>query len=238
MVNDAFLLDEAMRGGWGRARGELIEQVMMKVCPFDGRILDVGCGTGVNTLRLLPFGTVWAIEPVEELVSLARSNGLVVERGSAEKYPLKLRKDFGVITMFDVLEHCENDVEALREARRHLASDGKVFLTVPGLASLYSDFDVGWEHYRRYSQRQLSFVAGRAGFKVVHMSGWNYLLWPVSWLLRFVVRYDDVKAASGVGGKVLCGVLRVENWLRKHGFFGRWGLSIVCVLEKDGRVLL
>jgi len=99
---------------------------------------------------------------------------------------------------------------------------------------LYSDFDVGWEHYRRYSQRQLGFVAGVAGFKVVHMSGWNCLLWPVSWLLRFVVRYDDVKAASGVGGKVLCGVLRVENWLRKKGIFGRWGLSIVCVLEKGG----
>ena len=78
--------------------------------------------------------------------------------------------------MFDVLEHIEDDVDALVRLGQMLAPGGKVYLTVPSHKWLWSSADVQAGHYRRYTRKQLSDVLTRAGFDVEFAS---YFFWPL-----------------------------------------------------------
>ena len=60
----------------------------------------------------------------------------------------------------------EDDVGALRSVHRILASDGRLFLTVPAHSALWSNEDVYVGHYRRYGKRSVSSVLHEAGFEV------------------------------------------------------------------------
>jgi len=59
---------------------------------------------------------------------------------------------FDAITMFDVIEHIEDDAFALKKCRKALISDGIIFITVPAFELLWSRIDTESGHKRRYSK--------------------------------------------------------------------------------------
>jgi predicted SAM-dependent methyltransferase len=81
---------------------------------------------------------------------------------SIKEIPVQL--DF--IFLIDVLEHLENDEEFLRSFFNKLNPGGKLFLYVPAGKKLFSDFDKGLGHFRRYSKNELRDKVVKAGFKV------------------------------------------------------------------------
>src|SRR5207249_11529795 len=117
------------------------------------RILDIGCGTGGMVPLLSAFGRVTAIDPAEAAI-----------RYSREKYGRKaefLQVDFpreappageyDLVTLFDVLEHLDDDREALRKAVSLLHREGRMVLTVPAHRFLWSPHDEINRHRRRYA---------------------------------------------------------------------------------------
>jgi SAM-dependent methyltransferase len=66
----------------------------------------------------------------------------------------------------NVLEHIDNDVEALNEIRKKLKSGGKLAIYVPALPFLYSGLDKKVGHYRRYTRRELIKKVTESGFTV------------------------------------------------------------------------
>lgn len=95
------------------------------------RILDIGCGVGAFVQRLGEFsdrivGTDIDRESVVRGVEQSPNLGLAV----GEHMPFK-NGSFDVILLHEVLEHVNNDVETLREARRLLAPGGCVVVFCP-----------------------------------------------------------------------------------------------------------
>ena len=157
------------------------------------RILDIGCGVGAFVRRLGEFsdrvyGTDIDLESVrrgsEALPNLALALG--------EHMPFKTGT-FDVILLHEVLEHVDNDIETLREARRLLAPGGRIIVFCPnrlypfethgifvGKRYVFGNVPlVNWlpdavrnrlvPHARTYSRKRLCRVYRRAGLKpLVH----------------------------------------------------------------------
>jgi SAM-dependent methyltransferase len=102
-----------------------------------GRILDVGCGTGLFLAVARRRGwKVFGVDACEEATRHARERfGLEVWQGEFTDLPDEGVR-FDAITGWDVLEHARRPVELLRAARRRLAPGGVVGLSTPNQRSI------------------------------------------------------------------------------------------------------
>ncbi|MGE5341642.1 MAG: class I SAM-dependent methyltransferase [Candidatus Omnitrophota bacterium] len=98
------------------------------------RILDIGCGTGVNSLELTKRGfECVGIEPHEPYVAEARKH--------IEAYPMRAEKldfpdkSFDTAIMIEVLEHVDDPHAALAEVVR--VTRKNFILSVPNLTPLH-----------------------------------------------------------------------------------------------------
>jgi len=77
--------------------------------------------------------------------------------------PATARGQHSCVVAFNVLEHIQDDVDALRSAARLLRPGGTVVLIVPAFPSAMSRFDRSVGHVRRYRRTPLSTVLTQAG---------------------------------------------------------------------------
>ncbi len=201
------------------------------------RILEVGCGTG-NVLRVLtaacPGAQVVGLEVFAEGLALARSRTTAaLVRGRVEAMPFT--SPFDVIGMFDVLEHIPDDRGALTAIRQQLGPGGRVLLTVPAHAWLWSEFDVASGHVRRYSVASLEHVCRQSGLRIAHMTQFMAPLVPLAWVSRRLRRRHGTDAVSSelnisrVANAMLLSVLGLERRLLARGWRLPTGTSIGAV---------
>ena len=114
---------------WALARLECL-------IPEKGRILDVGCGTGVflNIAR----NNGWKVTGIEcstIAVEYARHNfGFDIKEGMIEKIEIPVGV-FEAITLWDVIEHFRNPVEVLSKLSWSLAPNGIILIFTPNSKS-------------------------------------------------------------------------------------------------------
>ncbi|MEE2674743.1 MAG: class I SAM-dependent methyltransferase [Myxococcota bacterium] len=154
-----------------------------------GRLLDVGCGTGLflSAARRRgwePFG----IDDSEEATQYARDHfGLDVWVGDFKDFHAAGRR-FDVISGWDILEHARKPLEVLEAMRTCLAPSGVVALSTPnqrnildlvagGLYRLTGGRATGYlekfyieQHFLYYTPKTLAAALERAGFEVARMA--------------------------------------------------------------------
>jgi len=143
-----------------------------------GRLLDVGCGTGIFLDTMRRHG--WQVQGVELNARAAQYSrdrlGLDVFAGPLEQahYP---DDTFDVVTLWDVLEHLPSPSAALQTFRRILKPDGLLVLRVPNAGSLdarlFGRYWAGWDlprHYFAYKQQSARRLLDQSGFKVLKVS--------------------------------------------------------------------
>lgn len=148
-------------------------------------ILEVGAGHGTFTGSFADIAAVHAVEPGGHASAVlaqrfADDARVTVTAGVVEDLPEA--PAFGSAVMINVLEHIEDDVEALRQIRSRLLPSGRIAIWVPAFQLLYSDFDRKLGHHRRYRKAGLRTVVESAGFNVDDI---RYVNAPgfFSWLL-------------------------------------------------------
>ena len=174
---------------WFRARRRILNQAIGRMSlPPNPRIADIGCGTGGNLPMLSRHGYVTGVEASPRAATLARdATGLAVLTASAEATGLP-DEAFQLVTMFDVLEHLEDERPALREVTRILAPGGHFLFTVPAFMMLWSGHDEALHHHRRYRRSQLRKLIEDAGLSVDWLSYYNTSLFPPVAALRLARR--------------------------------------------------
>lgn len=102
-----------------------------------GRLLDVGCGSGAFLAHAEAEGFVGeGIEVSAEAARVAVDQfGSTVHVGKLENAGLP-ENSYDVITMIDFLEHVPNPHDLLREARRALTPEGILLVALPNFRSL------------------------------------------------------------------------------------------------------
>lgn len=149
-------------------------QNIQKYHPKPGRVLDIGCSTGI-LLQLLKDRNweVWGVEPSQS-GEVARRRGIKTVRQHFERAGLP--KDyFDAIILNHTLEHLENPVIILQKVRKLLKKGGEVFVDVPNFGSLSSrimgrrwGYLTPGEHRWHFTPKTLKGVFRKANLKVIH----------------------------------------------------------------------
>jgi SAM-dependent methyltransferase len=141
------------------------------------RALDVGCGTGSFAPVLRGFCD--EVHGVDLLPPPALpGTGGPLARASAEHLPFA-DQTFDLVSLFDVLEHLDDDKQALIEAFRVLRPGGLLVASVPAYGWLYANNDRIAGHRRRYARRGLRLLAARAKLRVERLTHVNVALFPL-----------------------------------------------------------
>jgi SAM-dependent methyltransferase len=126
------------------------------------RMLDIGAGIGTFVAQLAPTcELVVAVEPdaTDADVLRRRFEGdakvRVEERDAISIAAADLGGPFDAAICFNVLEHIEDDVGALRAIASQLAPGGRLCLLVPAHPALYGTTDRNVGHVRRYDRATL-----------------------------------------------------------------------------------
>jgi SAM-dependent methyltransferase len=112
-------------------------RLIQEVIPLPGRLLDIGCGYGFFLEEMARLG--WQVEGSEISVTGIRYAREKLELNVSDR-PLP-RPDwqdncYDVITLFYVIEHLQNPLVVLREARRLLRPGGLLLLRWPHTAPI------------------------------------------------------------------------------------------------------
>ena len=103
--------------------------------PASGKVLDFGAGSGQFAAPLKQLGMdLTALEPDQLLQQRLRAQGLHAV-GSIEEVP---DGSLDFIYTLNVLEHIEDDAQALRQLYAKLAPGGRLLVYVPAFPLLYT----------------------------------------------------------------------------------------------------
>jgi len=155
--------------------------------PYLGEhVLEIGAGIGNLTANLAPRQVYWAsdINPqyLDRLRKLEQTRPYLrvqyTDAAAGATYP---EDHFDTVICLNVVEHLEDDVNALRNIRGSLRKDGRAIVLVPNGPGLYGSLDRVLGHYRRYTRKQLQDVCERAGFRVEKVLKFNRIGAPGWW---------------------------------------------------------
>lgn len=149
--------------------------VVLSIRKPPGRILDVGCATGIFVARAAEAGfdatgmdaSGWATERAR-----ARAPSARFKTGTLDSVTFEPRS-FDVITLWDVLEHVDSPKQVLAKVRQWLKPGGSVCLSMPNADSLVARaMGRHWvlllrEHLWYFSPDTIGRLLSESGFQVV-----------------------------------------------------------------------
>jgi 2-polyprenyl-3-methyl-5-hydroxy-6-metoxy-1,4-benzoquinol methylase len=161
---------------------------ILKKYARNGRLLDVGCSTGLFLDRAARAGhEVEGVEFSSESAAFARSQfGLTVSEGDVRASPAG---PWDIVTMFDVIEHVPDPSGDMRSVADLLAPGGLFLLSTPDIDGLFPRLSYllaerldYWphpeppHHLTQFSKRTLAAMLERNGFEVVGVHDTNMAL--------------------------------------------------------------
>ncbi|HEY76441.1 MAG TPA: class I SAM-dependent methyltransferase [Thermoflexia bacterium] len=159
---------------WDRRYGILKRRRSIERLQPKGRLLDVGCATGIflHEMQLAGWEVV-GIEPDPAAAGYAQQRfGLDVRVGRLGQVGLP-SASFDVITLWDVLEHLHTPWADLREIHRLLVDGGLLVIRIPNLESpearWFGPLWLGWDlprHLYLFPRRALAAALSELGFTV------------------------------------------------------------------------
>lgn len=229
------------RHWWFRARRQIVLRLIDRYRKQKGtaRVLDVGCGTGATLKALAAYGTLTGLDKNAKAVEYSKKRvpeAKVIQGSFPGGVP---GKQFDIITILDVLEHLDEDQEALGKLAQHLAAEGITIITVPAYAFLWTGHDDMNEHKRRYTLPELKEKALGAGLTIRKISYYNtFLFFPIA-AAKIMRRLLNRRTTAHFGAvpppafinAPLQAIFSLEKHFLPHMNFP-FGISIIAVASK------
>lgn len=204
-----FYLGKIFAKVWGGSLDRLLSSVMFLPFKKNGRVLDVGCGSGGLLYDLRSFGWVpegldWdpAAEAMASKLNVPFRQGALWDQGYPDHF-------FDAVTMKHVIEHEYDPGKLLRECFRVLKPGGLLSLLTPNTKSLgHAMFGPNWRglepprHVQIFSQKALEGLITKCGFTVLRS-------WTSARCARFMWKQSLRLREGKTSGKMS----RVREWL-------------------------
>ncbi len=208
------------------------------------QIIDCGAGTGRNLDWLSRFGAAVGVELTPLAISVGRSKGRRLVRGTVTALPFP-SESAGLVTSFDVL-YClddESERRALQEMWRVLTPGGLALINAAALDILRGSHSTLTHEVRRYTKARLRSRLESAGFRVERLTYTNMTLFPPALAIRGVERLtgraaepseQDLSVPPAPVNTLLDICLNIESmWLSKLNL--PIGTSVMALARKPAR---
>ena len=188
--------------------------IIQEYKPFiKGKVLEIGSGIGTFSTYLLELQIekLVCLEPSSKLVTALKhkldviNNGIHVEvfHQTLEQFQINNSERFDTIICVNVLEHIDNDYQAMIIMNNLLKKHGKLCLFVPAIPYLYGTLDLSFGHYRRYFKKQIRALLMNSGFeiqKIKYFHAVGIITWMLmckvfklkTWNIQAVKIYDQI----------------------------------------------
>lgn len=206
-------------------------EVLRKFLKNSFRILDVGCGVGTIDFLLAKEGKkVVGIDVSKNAINICKKNSKFLKVDQNTTFikdnflqTKKIKGKFDSILCFEVLEHLNNEILALKKFKQLLNKNGILIISVPSSNSiLYKSevlkkFDKEVGHLRRYTP-ELIFNLINKNFKVIKMikveSPIRNILFiskKLRWIVAFLNHFGPVSVLFNFMDKLICHILGESN---------------------------
>lgn len=245
-------LDLTERSGassfWVRSRNRLFKRIVYDNLVPTGKtkFLEIGCATGgfiqqivenenleITGSEIYLKGLLYAKKnlPNVAFIQFDVTQGLIGE-------------EFDLIVAFDVLEHIENDVAAIKNINKMLHKGGGLIITVPQHKFLWSKLDEILKHKRRYSRRELVTKLQENGFDIRYVTSFLFILFPLMLISRmfdkgrYQSQSDEVALEKRVKFSnalnwIFDRFMRIDEVLIRLGIALPFGGTLVIVARKS-----
>jgi SAM-dependent methyltransferase len=239
------LFDVEREHYWFATRREVVRDVLRDAVPdlAQRSLFDIGCGSGGLLAFLAESGVrlAGACDVYPESLALVRRSVttplVLVDEG---RFP-PLGTGQALLSMFDVLEHIDDDAGTLLHLFDRLEPGGILVLTVPAHPFLFDEMDEIAHHRRRYTRKQLGSKLRAAGFAVRRLAHFMAPLVPLvtlRWMARALPgrrsamsrRAGELQVRPGLN-RLMRTLLRLERPLVRAGLLP-FGTSLVAVAER------
>lgn len=237
--NITDILDDAERNHWWfNGRRSIIEYVFWnKNNNKKTKVLSVGSSTGAELEHISRFASVVGIDIDKHAVEYCKQRNLNVIHDDILSSNLP-SESFDIVVAMDVLEHIEDDKNALRIMCQLLKPGGKLLITVPACPFLWSKFDEidHHPHYRRYTYLSLkTLLKEQKNIKIKFLSYYNFFLFPLMFIVRKIDWLVDTELSKPPVfiNYLLTKIFSFERYFLHWGIFPIGGSLMATCYKKE-----
>jgi 2-polyprenyl-3-methyl-5-hydroxy-6-metoxy-1,4-benzoquinol methylase len=136
---------------------------------------------------------------------------------------------FDTVFALNVVEHIKDDTLAIANCKKLLKKHGHLIILVPAYQSLYNQFDLELQHFKRYNKKTLGSLFTKNAIKVIHQQYFN-VMGIFGWFISGKLQKN--KTIPG-GQMKLYNLLVPVFKLVDIVSFRSFGLSVVTVGKKE-----
>lgn len=144
--------------------------------PMSVDVLDVGSGTGVFLHELSKYiQNIYGVDPDPASVSLMRKKIGSISAWNGTLIDIPRTSHFDLITFNKVLEHVNEPIKMLVDAKLYLKPSGFIYIELPFADNLISNKEQDskaeffLEHLVIYNRSSLSYLVKQSGFDLIQM---------------------------------------------------------------------
>jgi SAM-dependent methyltransferase len=198
-------------------------------------VLEIGCGQGALGTRLARRYQYLGVEPDRTSWAVA-SQRIGAAGGEVRNIAVQELGDdrFDLVCAFEVLEHIEDDVAAVKEWAGRLRASGWLLLSVPAHQHRFGPGDEMAGHFRRYDPEAMTALLTSCGFTEIQVRQYGF---PLGYLLeagrnligrRRLGATGDASVAERTAGSGR--LLQPSSGLQ--GAVTRWGTAPFRLMER------
>ncbi len=176
---------------WNLARNALLPRICnaFRAEP----LLEIGAGRGIVLLGFQEAG--WQVQGVELSPEATPVQTDLPFRSGLDAFelPLAERQQYRSLGLFDVLEHLPDRPALLGRLLKAFPNVQYLYVTVPALPALWTNYDEYYGHYLRYTQKVLREELAAGGWKPVAIGYFFHALILPIWLQKLLARKREIK---------------------------------------------
>ena len=217
-----------------------VDWMYAEVKPFlRGSILEIGSGLGVYSDKIaadFPDQTLTLSDVDERYLEALKSRFSGRTAVRVRKLDLASADDIkglesavDSVVALNVLEHINDDLEALRNVYAVLKPGGRFVVLVPAHPWLFNCIDRAIGHERRYTKKSLKALVAQTPFRVEKLFYFTALS-IAGWIVNGSILKHAVIHEGSL--KIFDRLVPILAWTEKHLLRRSVGISLIAVLEK------
>lgn len=156
-------------------RRHAIEKILSKVQCSNKDLLEIGYGAGdifslYEKLKLKMYGYDFSDTAYNYATNNINNKNVTLYKEESEI----IQRKYDIVAAYEVLEHIEDDEDAIKLWKSYLKPNGKLLISVPAHQNRWGANDKYSGHFRRYSKSDLISLLNKANLKVNYIYTYDF----------------------------------------------------------------